>query len=428
MEYTQMEIQSAFFAYPSEPSELATTLRKVISRLQDTYNLRNIEGWEQNEIAGQFLSDPIFAKISEKPVLLADITKVNFNVTYEIGYAIGRQRRVMLLKNNALVADSELIKEVGIFDTLGYAEYSNSDELVQLILNAGPAAPLRINTQANRKSPVYYVRPKYTTDSELRIVARIKKARLAFRQFDPEEIGRLSAFDAVENVGTSHGVVVSLVSSQRNNYRVENTRAAFVAGLAAGMGKVLLMLQEGDSPVPLDYRDLVRVHRHLDQINEFIADFASDVTASLQTSEATLITEHAASALASLHLGSPAAENEEDSLGKYFMQTDEFQRMSRGECQIIAGRKGAGKTAMFVQLRNTLRRNRSKIVLDLRPEGYQLRKFRDLITENLASGSRQHVITAFWEYLLLLEVCHKILQKDATTHLSDHTIYQEPVS
>ena len=39
----------------------------------------------------------------------------------------------------------------------------------------------------------------------------------------------------------------------------------------------------------------------------------------------------------------------------------------------------------------------------------------------LEEGTREHTITAFWEYLLLLETCHKILQKDETVHVYGNT-------
>lgn len=42
----------------------------------------------------------------------------------------------------------------------------------------------------------------------------------------------------------------------------------------------------------------------------------------------------------------------------------------------------------------------------------------------LTDGSRQHLITAFWEYLLLLEVTYKVLEKDRITHKHNHEIYQ----
>jgi hypothetical protein len=50
-------------------------------------------------------------------------------------------------------------------------------------------------------------------------------------------------------------------------------------------------------------------------------------------------------------------------------------------------------------------------MVDLKPEGYQLIKLKEDLLSYLTEGSRQHLITAFWEYLLLLEVTYKVLEK-----------------
>src|SRR5207244_9400956 len=70
------------------------------------------------------------------------------------------------------------------------------------------------------------------------------------------------------------------------------------------------------------------------------------------------------------------------------------------------------------------RATRANVVLDLRPEGFQLRKFKDVVLAYLEQGTREHTITAFWEYLLLLELCHKLLEVDRTYHTNDHKISQ----
>ena len=111
-------------------------------------------------------------------------------------------------------------------------------------------------------------------------------------------------------------------------------------------------------------------------------------------------------------------------LGHYYLQTDEFRRTLRGEARIIIGRKGAGKTAVFAQVRDKVRANRKVIVLDLRPEGYQLKKFKEQVLSHLDEGAKEHTITAFWEYLLLLEVAYKVLEKDRDLHLKDHTLLE----
>jgi hypothetical protein len=59
------------------------------------------------------------------------------------------------------------------------------------------------------------------------------------------------------------------------------------------------------------------------------------------------------------------------------------------------------------------------VVLDLKPEGYKLLRFKAAVLRLLDAGTLEHTITAFWEYLLLLEVCHKLLEKDKVVHTRD---------
>ena len=48
------------------------------------------------------------------------------------------------------------------------------------------------------------------------------------------------------------------------------------------------------------------------------------------------------------------------------------------DAPVIAGRKGSGKSALFFQVRNKLREDKRNVVLDLHPEGFQLRKLKGL--------------------------------------------------
>lgn len=75
-------------------------------------------------------------------------------------------------------------------------------------------------------------------------------------------------------------------------------------------------------------------------------------------------------------------------------------------------------------LRDHCRENRKNVVLDLKPEGYQLMKLKDAVTTLLSRGTVEHTITAFWEYLLWLEVCYKLLEKDQELHKRDHRLFE----
>ena len=192
-----------FVAYPSRPIEIGQTMGAALGVAHERFGTGILESWEENDIAGRFIAEPILDKISSANVLVADVTRLNFNVTFEIGFAIGRKKRLLLTNNSAIVSDRQLMQDVGIYDTLGYRTYTTSEELAAFLASVQDLRPIQFDTTNNRKSPVYLVLPPTHTDIELRIAARIKKARLGFRQFDPAEAGRLPAPEAIRHVASS---------------------------------------------------------------------------------------------------------------------------------------------------------------------------------------------------------------------------------
>src|SRR6185312_6857424 len=114
--------------------------------------------------------------------------------------------------------------------------------------------------------------------------------------------------------------------------------------------------------------DIVSTYTRPEDIADRIGELALDVTERLQAEEPLAIP--AGNFLSLLSLGDPIAENEFQTLARYFLRTDEFGRASRGEVNLVVGRKGTGKTALFSQLRNEKRENTRNIVVDLKPEGY----------------------------------------------------------
>lgn len=416
-------ILTGLVAYPSEPKDVGQSISKALKRLQLEERFRQLRSWEETDIPGRFIASEVLKLIESGSIFIADITRLNFNVVFEIGYAIGCKKRTFLLRNEIIRPDLEVIRQVGIFDTLGYAPYSDSASLIELIDEIKNLVPLHFDERAtNDKTPVYILLPQIKGDIETHLIARIKKGGLFYRSFDPAEQGRLSAPEAIENVAKSHGVVIPLLPSYYSNADIHNFRAAFVAGLAQGMGKHLLLLQSGDDPVPLDYRDLVKSFKSADQIDDYVAEFAPGVFQSLQLGQP-IVVARPSNFLAQLTLGASSAENEFQELGNYYLETDEFRRALRGEIQVVLGRKGSGKTALFFQVRDRFRPDKNNVVLDLKPEGFQLIKFKEQVLDYLEQGTKEHTITAFWEYLLLLEICHKLLQDDKIRHLRDHKLY-----
>jgi hypothetical protein len=413
---------SAFMAFAVSPPQIGETVRQTIKILRTTKPGLALRSWEANDIPGRCLVDPVVQEIVNTDLVVADISKLNFNVVYEIGFAIGKNKRVFLLKNKAIRSDDRLAREVGIFDTIGSFLYTNSNDLSKGLSEITDLTPFPVNKSIeNKTAPVYLITPREKTESEIRIFSRVKKARLFFRSFDPQEQGRISVREAIDSVSASLGIILPLISSNRTDSEIHNLRCAFVAGLSHSLDKETLILQAGDDPIPLDFRDAVSIYTTPESIDKYIARFAPRITERLQESYQLELPD-LQTPINKLFLGASAAENEFLDLAEYYIQTDEYQRVFRGEIQVIAGRKGSGKSALFFQVRNRLRSKKQNVVVDLNPEGFQLRKLKTLILDHLEEGTREHTVTAFWEYLLLLEICHKVLENDRARHLHDHTI------
>jgi hypothetical protein len=410
----------AFVAYSSRDAALARLIGNAVYVANGKSDRVRYETWVYNDIPGNPLISPILDRIEESAFIIADVTTLNLNVVYEIAFAIGRRKRAYLIRHQENTGDKAVAREAGIFDTLGYQEYSDQDDLVRRLTSNIDPEPLQFSVELDHRAPVYLVEPPVKGLAVTVMIARLKKARYRYRSFVPGEDIRLSAVDAMRQVASSSGLLVTFEEPTKPHALVHNIRSMFIAGLRGRHGQAAACSLSRRHRCALDVRDEVKHYRSEGDIADHIADLVLEVTDHLQQDAPPPI--ETGSLLQSLRIGDPTAENEMATLSGYYLQTDEYQRALQGSVNLAVGRKGSGKTALFIQLRDKIRRDRRNVVVDLRPEGYQLIKLKEDILAYLSEGSRQHLITAFWEYLILLEVSYKLLEKDQYTYKHNHEI------
>jgi hypothetical protein len=415
-----------FIAYPSTPPQLKEHVEHAVNELASARSRLIVQSWEQIDTPGRFIADGILEEIQQSDFVVADITRLNFNVTFEIGYALGKSKRVVLTVNEGLSPQTKELMQLGMYDTLGYRTYQNSSELSHIIKNIENTDPARFPAyEVDSRAPVFVQETLHKTNASVRITSKIKKAGYKYRSFDPKEQPRLSGIEAFRGVSKSLAVIVHLLSSNATDSVSNNMRGAFLAGLAHGLEKDVLILQDGTETVPVDLRELVEIYHRADDIDAHINDIAPRIAEGLQSLEGRQVAT-TKGFLANIDLGDPAAENEIETLGDYYVATDQFSQVLHGAARLAVGRKGSGKSALFFQVRDNLRRRRVNVILDLKPEGHQLTRFKSLVLRYLERDVQEHVVTAFWEYVLLLEICIKILEADWQFHVrnskTDRTI------
>lgn len=129
LEVTAHGVPQAFFAYPFEPYALSETIKQAARDINKTKTV-NVRTWEDMSISGKSVIREICREINSAQVFCADITGLNPNVMFELGYAIARDKRIWLVFDTSFTELRKQFDQFQILTTTGYSKYTNSDDIV----------------------------------------------------------------------------------------------------------------------------------------------------------------------------------------------------------------------------------------------------------------------------------------------------------
>ncbi|MBM3142198.1 MAG: hypothetical protein FJ005_04005 [Chloroflexi bacterium] len=415
-------MSDGLFAYPSEPEIIASTIEESIPKLRSQTEGRLWVSWKDLDTSGQIIFCKICTAFRFTKLVIADVTTLNFNLLFEIGYALGLGQPVLPIRDTSYIQDHKIFDELGLLDTLGYIDFQNSTSLAEGVTKRiDDTPPFHQYPSLNTELPLFIVKSHIQSEGMIKLMSVLKKSGLRFRTFDPREVSRLSLHEAFKQVCSSYGVIAHLVAPGRVGALAHNSRCAFLAGMSMAAGRFTLMLQETEVPQPIDYRDVVKSYSRASNIPDLLVPLIKSVVEMLQERRF-IATALPLRQLEKIDLGDLAAENEIGALRTYFVPTGQYNEAKRGHARLVVGRKGAGKTAIFYSVRNAYKPSKDHMVLDLKPEGHQFTKLRETILQELSPGLRQHVMTAFWNYLLLMEIAHKIVKEEERYAYRDYDV------
>ena len=413
-----MKKHTIFVAFASKDSILVELISTACRKASSKH--REFSPWNALQVSGQQIHDIVHDHISNCDAFIADISVPNHNVTYEVGLAIGLGKPVKLIKSASY--DLKTIEEIGLLHNTGHDTYSGADDLLTIFQKPINPAPWP-HARKNKDQPIYLLESSELDSRMTELVSGLKKVvTYRFRNFSPREIDRLTASEAMEQISQSFGVSAIWHRDSHDHHFKQNQRISFSFGIAKGLNLPWLLVADLDQRLPLDIDEIatkVSLESHLrSELRRFKGEVAQGIK------------EHTETPLESddligrLNCGDPAAENEMVRLQNYFLETEQFRQTLNGDLNIITGRKGSGKTAIFVQVRDRIRGDKENIVVDLAPQGFLLIRLRDFIVKQLESGARKEFISAFWEYIIWLEIAYKILEKDKKRSQNDHILLE----
>ncbi len=372
---------TGFFAYPSTPPSVGETIRDAIEEINRRGGI-TLFSWENLRLGGRVIIDTICENIVERDLFLADLTYLNPNVLFELGFAIARKKKVWLSLDSSITRARRDFEAVRPLTSLAYRSYQNSHQLTAEYYADSPHANtepsffetfLQPQMEGGQRQTLLYLKSLHDTQASIRLSRRLQNAALPMTLHDPKEGGMQPLIWYVHKVYSAIGVVASLCDEQREGASPINALYAMVAGLAHGLGRPLLMLAPSERLSPLDYRELGKEYATATEADRELASWLAPVVEEYDLrSRATYGAVRLATELKHLRLGEHIAENEGEELAEYFVDTTCYQQALRSRQLVVVGRKGTGKSAILLRAAEEIGADKRNVVVVVKPVSYDL--------------------------------------------------------
>jgi hypothetical protein len=174
--------KTVFFMYASIPEQIAVAVETAIEKLTQSQPNWSWKTWKQLPVAGHTIFCEVCKAIRHATAVVADVTTLNFNLLFEIGYTIGLGVPVIPIRDTNLQTDRRTFEELGLLDTLGYVDFRNSNELQEKLIERLPATPLApVPLHEYRETPIYVLKGPVETEGAIQMMSALKETRISVR-------------------------------------------------------------------------------------------------------------------------------------------------------------------------------------------------------------------------------------------------------
>ena len=423
------KLKRVFYAFPGEPAALNETINKAITMLKGQLDTKpdrvRFTPWTDMNVGGKRLVDTILSNIDRTDVFACDLTYPNPNVSFELGYAIGRFKRIWI-SLNASIENAEREYQQAYFGLIGagYIKYHNSTDLVDAFLTDSPLKSLEQTLLGSLyKSPMsrqevptlLYIKPPINPEAVIATHGKLQDSIFGDSMItdDPIENPSVSLDWYASKLATADAVLCHLLGTHQKGHLLHNVKCSLIAGVARGLRKSMLMLAENPFESPIDYQSLLRLHNTADECVLAVGNWIDGIKTNLprrrqrrrEGGESNRPLD-----LRSLAIGEPVAENERQRLDDYFVETSTYFRAIEDPLTIVVGRRGVGKSAQLFAMQAALIRDRRNHVCIVKPVGYEIDGLVRVLRSIVSKSERGYLIESLWKFLIYSEIARSIYQ------------------
>jgi len=420
--------KSIFFAYEGGHADNRDAITHGITEYNKYQSSYQANTWEELRIGGSILNRTILKAIDECEIFSCDLTYLNHNVLFELGYAIGKRKKLMILLNPTVTDAKEKYNASAILKNIGYDEFQNGRDVLKILQQRKHTKPYPIDSLLNvpikegDTHDLLFLSSPLENQAALDLGEYIQNLPLRIIQNNSAEVTYQTLVWYVTNIVKCKNILIHLLGEDRNQHFSFNAEYSLFAGLGSGLGKTVMLLAPEPFEAPIDYTDIlieyVNTNDCVDKTKSWIEN-CLPIQEVAKDQEQELLLEDRQLNLLKLCLGAGIAEEEQDDLLKYFIEIESYQQAIQRKNCIVTGRKGAGKTAMFIRLKEYFSNETSNSInIILKPEHDELLDNVERTQLYNKDKSKRALLYSVWRFVFFSRIFSELYHRVSNQQLS----------
>ncbi len=421
--------EKGFFAYGSELASSGECIEEAIVKINASGEVE-LGSWKKLKVSGRLIISSILETIDDSDFFCADLTSLNNNVLFELGYAIAKKMPLFLINDVSQLDSIRKYKSFGLLETTGYSAYSNTDDIVQKFFEEHPYDPpgrclwdtlIDTLSESEKRTPLLILNGPVNTNFNQEIVGLAKYFKLPCIVDDASESKVQPLTWYIQQLHNVPAVLSQLSATSRSGFELHNAKCALISGIALGMGLKVKMIAEKPYDSPLDFKEILEKFSNRIECNSIVREFFQavhkDIGELLYKKEQISELRNKRSELQKISFGEAIAEHENSSINNYFIETANSNVLIKNEYNIVIGRKGTGKTATLYYLDRELRSDVRNHVVLITPVTFEVEGLISLMEATNNDFERGFLIECIWKFLIYSEIAKYLYEQIASKQL-----------
>jgi hypothetical protein len=423
-----------FFAYEDGHQDNKDAISRAAleyNKHQKTYKVRK---WEDLCVSGNVIAIKIFDQIKQCDKFACDITYLNHNVLFELGYAIAQKKILKIFLNPSITDAEKNYSDIKILKTIGYAKFLNAKDISKEFQKStvGEEALLIEKIipgyeKIELEQDIFLINIKNKNQAAIDIEDFLSIIERKYITNNEDEIPYQPLAWYLNAILKSKIVLLHMVGNDKKDYKATNAEYSLYAGLAYGLGKEVLMIAPAPFRAPIDYSDILIEYSSSDDcINKtetwlenrlkkeqgFIPVQNKDES---KNEEADIKELN----LLKLGIGEGVAEKEPFGGSDTFVEIEAYNKAAQKQKALVIGRKGTGKTEMFLRLQENFKNDKNNYNIVIKPDSDELLSNVELSNLYNTNRSKKSFLTTVWQYVIFSKIFIQIFNYSKSLGLTE---------